>query len=378
MKTLVSLVSDQTIPNLELINEFRHQANEFWFFHSSRTREQVEWIIKAAKLEESQCQKFEIDAYDTVAINQKLNEIDFGDRDFILNITGGTKIWIMILFERFMKLNAEIYYLTGHGCTTYKMHPLKGKLQFRLQKPLTLHEYLTANGFGFKSSKPLHDLALAERNFQFWINDMEGLADKAFKVFQDLRNKNVKRIGLEELGQRSREASEYLVRVNYPTKDDRLVRDEIKYLSGEWLEEWVYHKLKNELRLTDEFIATGSMLRKNGADNEMDVMFVKDHNLYTIECKTAVLGDQLPDTNAKTVNILGETIYKSDSLRSKFGLFSQSFILTLSELLDENMKPKQNFEMHFNRAGLSRIELISRSNLRQVQNLSELIFKKRG
>lgn len=378
MKTIVSLVSDQTIPNLELINEFRHQADEFWFFHSSRTKEQVEWIIKAAKLEENQCQRFEIDPYDTLAINQKLNKIDFGDRDFILNITGGTKIWIMILFERFMKLNAEIYYLTGHGCTTYKMHPLKGKLQFRLQKPLTLHEYLTANGFGFKPSKPLHDLELAERNFQLWINDNEGLVEKAFKVFQYLRNKNVKQIGLKDL-EISWEASDYLSRIAYPTKNERLVRDEIKYLSGEWLEEWVYHKLKNELQLTDEFIATGSMLRKNGADNEMDVMFVKDHNLYTIECKTAVFEEkEMPDGKLKMVNILGETIYKSDSLRSKFGLFSKSFILTLSELLDENMNPLQNMVMHFKRAELSRIELISRSNLLKAQSLSELILKKPG
>ena len=372
MKTIVSLVSEQTVPNVELINEFREKANEYWFFYSDKTSDQVGWIKKASALEEAQCKDFKIDAFDPNKISEFLDKIDCSNRDFILNITGGTKVWLMVFYERFKEMKSEIFYLTGQKCTMYKMFPRNSEIYHRLSKPLTLDQYLLALGFKYKKSSPLKSSDLASRIFEIVIKNPENHFFDVYSELHELRNNSrFRSLSFEELSEPLRL---FLEQIDFPDLEKGLNRDDIKYLSGDWLEEYVYYKLKKELELSDEFIFTGCVLEKNSVNNEIDVMFVLDHKLYTVECKTAVIEEnKTPDGQSKKSNILGATIYKSDSLRNKFGLFCQSSIVTLSELREDDGKPKNNFKMHFDRADLSNIKIISRKNLLSERSMKKLI-----
>ncbi|MBK9290670.1 MAG: DUF1887 family protein [Bacteroidetes bacterium] len=376
MKTIVSLVSEQTLPNLQLIKELKDDATEFWFFHSKEFSQQVDWIVNAAQLPAEAVVRHEVDAFDLEAINRKLREINYGDRDFVLNMTGGTKLWIMLFLEQFKNLGAEVYYLTGRDQTLLKIFPLKGERVLKLKSDITLDEYLKVYGLKAQYNKPLHDFEIAQRLFEYCMREAGNERAEVFKkIWLERETREFKkdryRKALVDLGE---SVADFLTTLGYPAKDNILHKSDIKYLSGEWLEEYVYYKIKEELKLDEAHISTGVTLEKGGVPNEMDVLFVYRHNLYTVECKTSVreLREQ-PDGNLKEVTILGEVIYKSDALRPKFGLMASTAILTLSELREADGNPKNEYKQHFDRADLSRIKLITRRDLLNNSKLTELL-----
>jgi len=103
-KILISLVSEQTLPNLELIKEFKEIMNEYIFIHSAQTINETNWIIKAAELENPVLR--EVNAFDITDIETKLKNFNFSDDEYYLNITGGTKIMILVFQEFFKNLGA--------------------------------------------------------------------------------------------------------------------------------------------------------------------------------------------------------------------------------------------------------------------------------
>ncbi len=369
MKTLVSLIGDQTIPNLEIIKEFQNQCDKFIFFHSVKTAQQAEWIIRAACLGVKDCLKQEIDPFNITEIQNVLQTYPFGDESFILNITGGTKPWIIAFLDKFKDLGAEIYYVTGKPREFMKIFPRKGKSILRLEANVNIHEYLIANGFEVKEGKLTHPQDQAERFFSAFMAEPVENFFPFMNFFRPLRNSS-KTIPLQQLRE---DFLDVLNKISYTSKSDLLDKNDFKYFSGDWLEEWVYYRVKNELNLADSDIITGTHITKMNTPNEMDVMFLIDHQLHVIECKTAVFEERELDGQMKLTNILGETIYKSDALRSKLGLFAKSTILTLSELLDIDLKPLQKFQSHFDRAILSNITIISRRKLSNEVNFSNIL-----
>lgn len=367
MKTLVSLVSEQTIPNLELIKEFQNQTNKYLFFHSSRTKRHVDWLIQAADLDEHLCSRQEIDPFDIREIQKVLNDFPFGDESFILNITGGTKPWIIAFLEKFKDLGAEIFYVTGKPREYMKVFPRKGQPNLRLNGNITLSEYLIANGFSVKTGMPHKDQEQANRFFQKFTSEPIENFFWFIDFFRPRRNSKE----IIEFSKLDLRFQQLLNEVAYEIEENKLNKYDFRYFAGDWLEEWAYFKVKEEFGLDESEISTGSYITKEQTPNEMDLMFLLDHQLYVIECKTAVKENkEQADGSLKLTTILGETIYKSDALRSKLGLFANSSILTLSELLDEKMNPTQSFITHFDRAQLSNIKLISRRTL-----LPEVSFK---
>lgn len=374
MKTLVSLVSEQTIPNLELIKEFQYQTDKFLFFHSSKTKSHVDWIIKAAALDENQCIRQEIDPFDIRQIQKVLNEFPFGDESFILNITGGTKPWIISFLDKFKDLGAEIYYVTGKPLEFMKVFPRKGQTNLHLHGKITLSEYLIANGFSIKPGVLHKDQAQANRFFKKFTSE----PIENFFWFTDFFRPRRGSAEIIDFAKLDNPFQQLLIELAYEVKDNKLNKCDFKYFSGDWLEEWTFFKVKEEFGLDEHEISTGSIITKEQTQNEMDVMFLLNHQLYVIECKTAVKeSKEQPDGSWKLTTILGETIYKSDALRSKLGLFANSSILTLSELMDEKMNPMQNFRAHFDRAQLSNIKLISKRILLAEASFKQILMKNR-
>lgn len=372
MKTLVSLVSEQTIPNLELIKEFQDQTNKYLFFHSAKTKRHVDWLIQAAALDEQLCSRQEIDPFDIKEIQKVLNYFPFGDESFILNITGGTKPWIIAFLEKFKDLGAEIYYVTGKPREYMKVFPRKGESNLRLYGNLTLSEYLIANGFSVKAGELHKNQAQANRFFQKFTSEPIENFFWFIDFFRPRRNSKE----IIEFAKLDLPFQKLLNELSYEIENNKLNKYHFRYLSGDWLEEWTYYKVREEFGLDESEISTGSYITKEQTPNEMDVMFLLNHQLYVIECKTAVKeSKEQPDGSWKLTTILGETIYKSDALRSKLGLFANSSILTLSELLDEKMIPMQNFRVHFDRAQLSNIKLISRRTLLPETSFKQILFQ---
>ncbi len=154
----------------------------------------------------------------------------------------------------------------------------------------------------------------------------------------------------------------------------KLDKKETKYLSGDWFEEYVYFKIKAELNLNDDEIGTGYNLVKQNIPNEIDVIFVYQHRLYIIECKTSVIENRLmPDGSLKEFKFLPEVIYKSDALKNKFGLQANTSIFALEEIKNDDGTPCEGYKTHFDRAELSRINILSKQDFKSGNSIKNLL-----
>ena len=386
---IVSLVSDQTIPNVQIIKHFWDENSEYLFITSDDMRSRnIDLHIKLAAGIEGESLYLEKDREnDTQYITKLLNEYNNFEKyeKIIVNITGGTKIMSNATYAFFNNYNNVIIVYVDRN---NKVLCLKGGDDFVMKPSITVREFMLAygnkcsdnsiSGIDFEQTKLIYE-AYKE------INPLDYLEE-----FNILRERRKAGRGLTDI----QPIIKFIEKINYqPQQEGHLTKDEVKYLTGEWFEEYVYYTLKEELQLSDEQICIGIHLDTDRKikhptnppiveeelklDNELDVVFVKNDALHTIECKTSVWNvideSKIVDGNIivekKKVSILGETIYKSDSLQQRFGLKPMTNIITLTRFSED----PQRFQKSLDRANLSGIKIINGDMLDGKNKLSELI-----
>ncbi|MBN2663642.1 MAG: DUF1887 family protein [Bacteroidales bacterium] len=372
-KVLVSLVSEQTIPNVELIKEFKNEVDDYLFISTEKMQNQLNWIIEATDI--TALAPIIVKPFDIEDIENKLKEYKFEDAEYILNITGGTKLMTIIIEDFFKNIGAKIFYVTGYKKKYLKVFPSIGNRELELKTKLTLKEYLTAYGFKYKESITYKEKDTAEKIFNYFIqHDITNLKN----ITEPIRIRRKRDMHVDDFHQ----IKDFLNDISYTYSKNKLNKKDTQYLSGDWLEEYIYYQIKEELNLDDSEIATGITLTKENTQNEIDVVFIFEHKLYIIECKTSIIdrrklkiirkGEEVEEE--KDVKLLPEIIYKSDALRAKLGLFANTVILTLEEIKNEDGTPiDKAYENNFERAKLSRIQIISKRDFMDKKDMKELL-----
>lgn len=398
---LISLVSDQTIPNVQLIKQLKEQIAKHLFVTTSAMEQKGirSWIETACDISTD---VIVVDEFSFADINSRLHEYDFEKYDkIIVNLTGGTKIMTLVAYDFFKNLGADIYYVTGQNNSYIKVFPSEKNNVNTFTSPATLHEYLTAYGFTIKRSTPSGvPFEQTEKIFKSLCSIDVAEHVEALRFIVSKRDKTINNEDFDRV-------ANFLSAIGYtPEVCGCLSKAETKYLSGDWFEEYVGLKIKHELNLSDENIFIGTELIKalsqkvknspydllgevsdNETDNrnEMDVMFIHNNKFYSIECKSSIVAYRTIMLNGEYVdkpyNILGETIYKSDSLAKRFGLYANTAIVTLSDFAaycadDEVGKHKtkiKQMEGYINRANLSNIKLIDKRLLMSSDSLFDLL-----
>jgi hypothetical protein len=406
MKTLlVSLVSDQTIPNIQLIKEFKQTITDYFFISTSgiELKGARAWIERTCNIKESSVSKIEVNPFSFTDIETKLKQFDFDPFDkIIVNLTGGTKVMTLVSYDFFKNLAADIYYVTGNNDEFIKLYPIKRNHMFAFSTKVSLIEYLTAYGFKFKISS-LSGISFEQTKTIFESFCKLNLTPfiEAIKYINSERAKTISEGDYEKV-------KGYLTAIKYqPINGNRLSAVETKYLSGDWFEEFIGLSIKKELNLNDDELFIGTTITKespaktinsveqllgekiersdNQYNNEMDVMFVYKNSFYSIECKSSIVAFKKIEKQGKIIdkpyNILGETIYKADSLKTRFGLYPKTSIVTLSNFKEyydvkdrgqHNNKLKEMDEL-INRANISNIKLIDKALLCSSDSIFNLI-----
>lgn len=404
---LISLVSDQTIPNVQIIKEFGNSETDYKFLLTKGMQRKgiVQWIVDATQIKDFQ--DIFVDEYSVADIENELQKINYSEYSrIIVNLTGGTKMMVLSVFDFFRnKQNTEMYYVTGIG-NAYQKIVDRGCEQKVFSCSISLEEYLKSYGFSIKKAQPSGvSLEQTEKIYNHYINGDFSRYTDSLNFLRERRGKVITDTDFVII-------KDFLETIEYyPAKEGTLSKLETKYLTGEWFEEYIGAKIKCDLELTDNQILVGTQIRKDvplrqelnsvptllgleekeeGPGNEMDVMFVKDNRFYVIECKTSIIAtiskprrnkdekeQQLMDNTVKEEkNILGETIYKSDALRTKFGLFAKSYIFTLSDLkqyvANDSNKAKHMSDL-LKRASLSNIKIVDRGLLINAKNMRNLL-----
>lgn len=404
---LVSLVSDQTIPNVQLIKQLKAQVTDYLFVTTKGMEDKGtrKWIESTCGIPEEQRDYIIVEEFSIKDIEEKLNAYDFKPCDkIIVNLTGGTKTMTLVASDFFKKVANEIYYVTGRENEYVKLFPQRKKSVLGFSEQVTLKEYLSAYGFSiFESS--LSGISF-EQTCQIYLRF---LTLKLDDYFDEMKYLSLKRSGEKCVKPEDYyKVSRFVETLSYkPIKNNQLTKKEVKYLTGDWFEEFIGFTIKNELDISDENILIGATLTKetpakvkndtrvllnddplisgNDSKNEMDVMFIYNGIFYSIECKSSIIAYKIIEKNGEKIerpyNILGETIYKSDSLKNRFGLYPKTAIITLTDFVDYCHSDDNNIhhnkiremENYINRANLSNIKLIDKKMLISNSSLFDLI-----
>lgn len=372
-KVLVCLVSDQTIPNVEFIKEFQNEIDSYLFitteYMESPSKDRTKYILEGASLSNIKPQTIIVKEDSLDDISTKLSDLDDKD-EYIVNLTGGTKMMSIAVYNYFQKKKSRIYYkpirtnkiISVNDCTTYK----------EIKTKISVNHYLKSYGVESNSKQSFEERRITNTLYEKYLNGSLnfGIVEKLRVKYRNKRKRYTISDIENDLDEERRISglADFLDDLGFldKKKEDAIItKDEIAFLTGGWFEELCYWYFKEELELNDDAIQLGVQLKKSTyvLDNDLDVVFVYNNNLYVIECKTAMALKGKVSTA-----LFNETIYKASALRAKFGLSVKNLLLTLSSMEHPQID-------YTDRASVMNISLYGRKYFNDGIKLDELLSK---
>lgn len=297
---IISIVSEQTIPNVLFIKE-KQQLVEFFLFITTPGMERnakTDAIIRACHLPVAKTSRIVVDETKPAEMSQLIKAwIDFKFSTFHLfvNLTGGTKLMTLAIHSLLKEYNASFWYLPIGLNTISEVRDDFTETLTAIKHQLSLHEYLKANGLQYSVKV-----------------GMVYTPESCSIIFHEWRK-------------------HHFVLEHFPLQlADKLtgLALEPQNAPGEWFEEFMYYHIKERYQLTKDKISISVMIYTEFDspfnDNEFDLMWVKNNELFVSECK--VLLGKTP-----SVSILNP-LYKLSALSNNFGLKTNSSLLTLSKI----------------------------------------------
>ncbi len=335
-------VSEQSIPNILFMKKFESEY-DFLLIISSKEMEETfkSDILLNFTSKEKNTQKIIVDANDFNDVYLKLSQCSFNMYDhFRVNLTGGTKMGSLAVYEYFSHFaNARQYYIPFGRNEYYMINPGNSSQYSELDYRLSVNEYLMAYDTRITNESSLvADLQCADKMYDVFqqVEFKENIQlllelrkkfihDKINIEHSDLRSFLTKKKSFIKLfNNYQKDAYEFLeslfslISNIYPLFDQNLSYKWVQYLTGGWFEEYIYHHIQC-LNLDD--VKTGFWIENSKVTNEIDVAFTKDNRLYFIECKTSL--------KTSEGHIANETLYKIDSLSNLMGLSKIKVLFTL-------------------------------------------------
>jgi hypothetical protein len=296
MTYLISLISDHLLPNYLFIKEMAGKYDELLFITTEKMKNAGigKRLEKALGLKENTVQRIVVSEENLNKTLAKLESVPFSRDDrFTVNLTCGTKIMSIGVYEYFSRSPSSFYYIPiGKN----KIEDVSTSAEILLNCRVNLEEYLTLYGITFQSDRPL-----------------TYPPEYTFQLFERYKKANFNRYRIPEI----------LNAQNHTVESDKT------YYSGGWLEEYGYLKIKQEKRLNNDCIYQSVKLFRNNSglanDNEIDVMYVSENKLYVCECKVSLKGMPM----VKDYELLEQYMYKLAAISKDFGLAVNPYILTL-------------------------------------------------
>jgi len=373
---LVSLVSDQAIPNVLFIKEMemkRKKDIRLYLFISTvlmGKKGKTEHIINGSHIEKTKTKIIEVIEDSIEDINSKLKEFakeKLNDEDnfivkdnFIVNLTGGTKIMSIGVYNFFKERKSTVYYLPI-GKNIYKqIFPSVKQKEHAINFRIPLCDYLSSYGIKieYKNIKTLKDKEFTKKFFSCFLG-----GKIAEEIISLKKKRNKKSVKLDE-GTKS-----FLEEIDFETEQKGVLnKKEINYLTGGWFEEYVFSLIREYIQLDDDKIGLNVQLSHDGTQNEFDVMFVHENSVYVIECKTGLRDNER--------SLLNDTLYKLSALKKDFGLIVRSYLFTLDNNLRDGRGDVK--KIYKNRADLLGVILVDRVVLSDKKELNKIFDKIKG
>lgn len=311
---LVSLISEQTIPNFLILRHYIHKVDDFIFLTTQKMESnnintsRSYWLAKTLGLDFYSINRIIIKDDDYFYNLEQLSNCIPENCDYILNITGGTKIMVLSCYDFFRQNRnlQKVIYLPINQQVIKRIFPDNNNEI--ITEKITIDEYLKVYGLNFKSEEPFldfEDLKVIYKKYRYYNFDIN-------KLNADYQNEHK------------------------------------NTFTGKWFEQYVYYLIKNQLNLTTDEIKYNIRIKyfqefkEHLSDNEIDIAFVFQNRLHLVECKVS-LGNRINENILLAINKLG-------SIKQNFGINCSSYIFTLSKLYN-----LQEMNRRANIGGIKRI-----------------------
>jgi hypothetical protein len=337
---LVSIVSEQPLPNLVFILAAKREGMRYIFLSTEKMekRGMTESLLAAADIHPDEAMTFEISPEDPKAIRSKLMNVPIEKgAKILLNATGGTKIMSQTVIDHIRQEypDSRIVYAPLQGSRVTELYPSPGLAESMPLPRIDLFTYIRSHGFEFScQEEPVGTFQECEKIMQKVISS-HGISK------------------VEELKD---------VHTKYSSADDK------RYYSGAWFEEWVYYTIRSTLKLSEDEIMLNLHLRnvlsaKEEHNNEIDIAFTYNNKLYAVECKAHKSYDP------KKLNAAAA---KMSMLSRILGLNCRPIMIFCTHVQEENLAHITDMTTIFGmKAFLSLDDLRSREQFRK--RLNELL-----
>ena len=460
MKLLISLISEQTIPNVLCIDYYKPDV--LLMVSTDKVASKINFIINCfKKIPEFENYNYSEEKENLYIINvdpESLSNVEFkldnwfkdiknkfGEKfdEIIVNITGGTKIMVLGLYNAVKSTinlpskkykiayipigKNKIVDLTENCYGTNKCEP-----SVSITRRLNISQYFASNGIeiiaqddnifndGFNETYAPLKLALDTKEVsKFIMQNYDSLSNFLTSLFYEL--KVVSKISFNKKKQHNinidcifkADDSEHIlilieklfgfiylkhlkatfvhkenknpkvdisveitepITVHHVIVDDKNIivnikgeikKHEFEFLTGGWLERFCFNEL-NELKEREIFNDLGINVKVRnlsagmGAENEFDVLFTFNNNLYMVECKSL---NQAHDSET-------DILYKISALQADLGrLTTKSFLAStaLDNIIDKKDNRGEIKESLQKRAKLLNCSIIKPDNLINIK-----------
>lgn len=304
MPHLLSIISDQAVPNLHFIKQFQ-QPDSFYLFVTTQEMEEkniTRNLTESLRLDSKKCRKILIDANDASLIQKQLEKEQLSETEvYLVNLTGGNKLMSQMVFQHFQAFKSNMYYAPIGSLSYQQLYPEVIQIPKNPEIAISLSEYLESYGFVIESSLVYY----------------EGIPRPEILMKKLLEEGHPSRVPV----------------IARATKQEYKDLDK-NYLMGTWFELYCYKVFKEAFGLDESQIACNVGIRRKDStspyehDNEFDLMFIFQNDLYVMECKV------YPAENLKTDKV-SIPMFKLASLTKNFGLKCKKYLAILGEITQD-------------------------------------------
>ena len=347
MSIIVTIVGGQTIQNVMFIEQLRKngEAIDTYLFLTTEDMERenkVKYIVSACDIDAEQAKKIIISKDSIREIKNELSNLTSRlCGNIYVSLTGGTKIMSLAIYDffkqNFGKGKVSFHYLP-FGTRMFKQIYPEEENDIVIDWKLTLKSYCKAHGLLVRDENNLNILTQSANYTKMFFEEfisnkidgeiLRGIMHKGFIMSKkEVRNKQ----GWKNIVKLLEEG-----KAVFP---NRAVNEKMtSYYKGVWFEEYIYTKIKKMLNLSDDKIWIGADIlteENQQVNNEIDIMFIYNDRLNTVECKT--------NYSQKKGKFKSESLHKIQANKKKFGLRCKSIYCHTDSLNEENINLREAF-----------------------------------
>lgn len=244
--------------------------------------------------------------------------------EYAVNLSSGTRLMSIAVQQVFERFNSQFYFMPHDRNVIIHSqiddnNENNDDIVHEIQHRVSIDEYFKVNDIKSSRHTTTQDAEFSEHLLQLYTQNL--LSSNDFDTLDYLRRLNSNFISYNKVNG----LSNFISYIGFtPSKEGGLTKEEAKYLTGGWFEEYILFAVKSIIPTDD--IATGVVIQRrentNHDINELDVVFTFNNRLFVIECKTGV----------GKASLYHEIVYKACALReSLLGIRSNAYIFSLNE-----------------------------------------------